>query len=54
MMLSYNLDETHAQHVASLADQLWQGWGDRAELGARERRLLRVSALLHDIGISIN
>ena len=39
--------------MASLADQLWQGWGDRAELGARERRLLRVSALLHDIGISI-
>lgn len=41
---------THAHHVADLAVQLFDALGPRHRLPATDRDLLRVAALLHDIG----
>jgi len=50
----YKLDEKHARHVAAMALALFDGWQALHGLETRERSLLQVAALLHDIGISIN
>ncbi len=54
MLLFYKGDTTHAYHVAALAESLFDGWQPLLKLQQRDRTLLRVAALLHDIGITIN
>jgi exopolyphosphatase/guanosine-5'-triphosphate,3'-diphosphate pyrophosphatase len=50
----HRFDRAHGQHVAALATQLFdQLHGDHG-LGDRERLLLRVASLLHDIGIYVS
>lgn len=54
MLLFYKGNEDHAEHVAKLAETMFDKWQSILRLSARDRRLLRVAALLHDIGITIN
>lgn len=54
MLLFYKGNEAHAQHVAKLADTMFDKWQSILRLSIRDRRLLQVAALLHDIGITIN
>jgi exopolyphosphatase/guanosine-5'-triphosphate,3'-diphosphate pyrophosphatase len=54
MLLFYKGDAVHARHVAALATAMFDGWQELHKLGARDRTLLTVAALLHDIGITIN
>lgn len=54
MLLFYKGNEAHAEHVAKLAETMFDNWQSILRLSARDRRLLRVAALLHDIGITIN
>lgn len=49
----YQANESHAEHVCQLAVTLFDGWNTLHGLGRRDRTLLRVSALLHDIGHTI-
>jgi exopolyphosphatase/guanosine-5'-triphosphate,3'-diphosphate pyrophosphatase len=46
----YRFDEAHARHVADLATSLFDQLVDVHHLGTEERVLLRLAALLHDIG----
>jgi exopolyphosphatase/guanosine-5'-triphosphate,3'-diphosphate pyrophosphatase len=46
----YRFDAAHARHVALLATRLYDDLKTEHGLGARERLLLEVAALLHDIG----
>jgi exopolyphosphatase/guanosine-5'-triphosphate,3'-diphosphate pyrophosphatase len=50
----HRFDRDHGRHVASLAMQLFDAFQDEHGLGSRERLMLRVAALLHDIGIFIS
>jgi exopolyphosphatase / guanosine-5'-triphosphate,3'-diphosphate pyrophosphatase len=50
----YNYDETHAQAVAAMALKLFDHFKEDHGTGPRERMLLEVSALLHDIGTFIS
>ena len=50
----YNYQETHALTVAAMALRLFDAFQDDHGLGPRERLLLEVSALLHDIGSFIS
>jgi len=50
----HRFDPEHGRHVASLAMQLFDAFQEDHGLGARERLLLQVAALLHDIGIYIS
>lgn len=54
MLLFYKGDATHAYHVTGLALAMFDGWRELHKLDDRDRQLLRVAALLHDIGITIN
>ena len=54
MLLFYKGNEAHAEHVAKLADTMFDNWQPILRLTSRDRRLLQVAALLHDIGITIN
>lgn len=54
MLLFYKGNEAHAEHVAKLAETMFDKWQPILRLSVRDRRLLRVAALLHDIGITIN
>jgi len=49
----YQYDEPHSLHVASLAVKLFDLLKEEHGLGARERLLLEVSTILHDIGMFI-
>jgi exopolyphosphatase/guanosine-5'-triphosphate,3'-diphosphate pyrophosphatase len=49
----YHYDEPHAQHVAKLGLKLFDQLKDEHTLGRRERLLLEVAAILHDIGVFI-
>lgn len=54
-MLVYSAgDIQHSQHVRKLAESLFDGWQKILELTDRDRTLLSIAALLHDIGITIN
>lgn len=53
MLMFYKGDVTHADHVTKLAETMFDGWQDLHELGDRERKLMQVAALLHDIGITV-
>ncbi len=46
----YRFDEAHARHVAELSVSLFDQLADLHRMGAEERTLLRLAALLHDIG----
>ena len=54
ILLYHNADYEHAKHVAELAENMFEGWEQLHKLDKRDKLLLRVGALLHDIGISIN
>jgi exopolyphosphatase/guanosine-5'-triphosphate,3'-diphosphate pyrophosphatase len=50
----YRFDAPHARHVALLATRLFDDLRSEHGLGDRDRLLLEVAALLHDIGIFVN
>jgi len=50
----YRFDETHGRHVADLSRTLFHALQDEHQLGSRFEIILRVAALLHDIGYVIN
>lgn len=50
----YRFDRDHARHVAMLATRLFDELGDEHGLGDRDRLLLKVAALLHDIGVFVS
>ncbi|MDR3562153.1 MAG: Ppx/GppA phosphatase family protein [Negativicutes bacterium] len=54
MLLFYKGDVAHASHVATLAEAMFDGWQALHEFDERDKTLLRVASLLHDIGITIN
>ena len=54
LMRFYNVDEPHANHVADLSLSLFDQLTPLHGLGASERRLLRIAALLHDVGVAVN
>lgn len=54
LMRYYNVEESHANHVAELALSLFDQLAPLHGLGDFERRLLRIAALLHDVGIAVN
>ncbi|SCM82517.1 Exopolyphosphatase Ppx [uncultured Sporomusa sp.] len=54
MLLFYKGNEAHAEHVARLAETMFDKWHSILRLTSRDRKLLRVASLLHDIGITIN
>ena len=50
----HRFDRAHGRHVADLAVQLFDALGDEHGLGDRDRLLLQVTAIVHDVGIHIN
>jgi exopolyphosphatase/guanosine-5'-triphosphate,3'-diphosphate pyrophosphatase len=54
LMRYFNVDETHANHVSSLALALFDQLAPIHKLAADWRRLLHIAALLHDVGIAVN
>ena len=50
----YRFDAAHGRHGALLAARLFDELVDEHRLGERERLLLQVAALLHDIGIYVS
>lgn len=50
----FNFDEPHAKHVEKLCKILFQGLRDEHQLDPRYELLLRVAALLHEIGLYIS
>jgi exopolyphosphatase/guanosine-5'-triphosphate,3'-diphosphate pyrophosphatase len=50
----YRYDAAHARHVAALATGLFDELKAEHGLGSRDRLLLEVAALLHDVGIYVN
>jgi exopolyphosphatase/guanosine-5'-triphosphate,3'-diphosphate pyrophosphatase len=50
----YRLDLPHGLHVLHLATRLFDQLSDEHALGDRDRLLLKVAALLHDIGIYVS
>jgi exopolyphosphatase/guanosine-5'-triphosphate,3'-diphosphate pyrophosphatase len=50
----YRFDREHGHHVAMLAIRLFDQLRDEHGLGERERLLLQVAALLHDVGVYIS
>jgi exopolyphosphatase/guanosine-5'-triphosphate,3'-diphosphate pyrophosphatase len=50
----YRYDAAHARHVATLAGRIFDDLKAEHGLGARDRLLLEVAAMLHDIGIYVS
>jgi len=50
----HRFDRAHGRHVAFLAVQMFDALREDHGLGERERLLLQVAALLHDIGIYVS
>lgn len=50
----YRFDRDHGRHVAHLSTRLFDELQSEHGLGDRERLLLQVAALLHDIGMYVN
>jgi len=50
----YDYDEKHAQRVAKFAGELFNALRDDHGLGSRERLLLVVAAILHEIGMYVS
>lgn len=54
LLLLEESNTAHAEHVRKLALSLFDGWENLHQLSKRDRTILDVAALLHDIGIRIN
>lgn len=54
MLLFYKGNIDHAEHVCRLSQTLFDELQDLHNLGPRDKTLLGVAAMLHDIGITIN
>jgi exopolyphosphatase/guanosine-5'-triphosphate,3'-diphosphate pyrophosphatase len=52
--VKYRYDRAHGQHVATLSTRLFDALANEHGLGGRERLLLQVAALLHDIGVFVS
>src|SRR5262249_52883763 len=52
--LKYRYDRAHGRHVALLSTQLFDALAAEHALGGRERLLLQVAALLHDVGVYVS
>jgi exopolyphosphatase / guanosine-5'-triphosphate,3'-diphosphate pyrophosphatase len=50
----YRFDREHGHHVATLATRLFDELRDEHGLGDRERLLLQVAGLLHDVGVYVS
>jgi exopolyphosphatase / guanosine-5'-triphosphate,3'-diphosphate pyrophosphatase len=50
----YRVDTDHVTHVAQLATELFDNLAAEHGLGGRDRLLLEVAALLHDIGLFVS
>jgi exopolyphosphatase/guanosine-5'-triphosphate,3'-diphosphate pyrophosphatase len=50
----YHYDPEHAQQVAWLACELYDGLADYLDLSGKDRLYLEVSAILHDIGMYVS
>ena len=50
----YDYDEAHANHVAQLADSLFEQLKNEHQLNAHAGQLLTIAAQLHEIGMYIN
>jgi exopolyphosphatase / guanosine-5'-triphosphate,3'-diphosphate pyrophosphatase len=50
----YRFDREHGRHVTLLATRLFDELREEHRLGDRERLLLKVAALLHDIGVYVS
>ena len=50
----YRFDEAHGRHVAKLATRLFDEFRGEHRLSDRDRLLLQVAALLHDIGVYVS
>jgi exopolyphosphatase / guanosine-5'-triphosphate,3'-diphosphate pyrophosphatase len=54
LLRKYKGDMEHALHVAMLGQQLFQSLGSLHRLGAHYELLLRVSAILHEVGMFVS
>ena len=52
--VKYRYDRAHGRHVATLSIKLFDALANEHGLGGRERLLLQVAALLHDIGVFVS
>jgi len=52
--VKYRFDRAHGRHVAMLSTKLFDALAQEHRLGGRERLLLQVAALLHDIGVFVS
>lgn len=52
--VKYRYDRAHGRHVAMLSTKLFDALAGEHGLGNRERLLLQVAALLHDIGVFVS
>jgi exopolyphosphatase/guanosine-5'-triphosphate,3'-diphosphate pyrophosphatase len=50
----YSFDQHHAEHVADMSIKLFNAMKDEHKLGSRYMLILRIAALLHDIGDVVN
>jgi exopolyphosphatase/guanosine-5'-triphosphate,3'-diphosphate pyrophosphatase len=50
----YRFDRAHGRHVAKLSARLFDDLRDEHGLGSRERLLLQVAGLLHDVGVYVS
>jgi exopolyphosphatase/guanosine-5'-triphosphate,3'-diphosphate pyrophosphatase len=50
----HRFDRAHGRHVAALAVQMFDVFAEEHGLGRRDRLLLQVAGLLHDIGIYVS
>lgn len=50
----YGFDERHGTQVADLSVRLFRALQDEHQLGARHERILRIAAILHEVGLFIN
>ncbi|MEM9068107.1 MAG: Ppx/GppA phosphatase family protein [Myxococcota bacterium] len=50
----YHFDERYALHTAAIADRIFEGTQKLHRLGEKSRAMLKVAALLHNIGVFIN
>ena len=50
----FHFDADHGKHVATLATSLFDQLREEHQLGNRERLLLQVASLLHDVGIYVS
>jgi exopolyphosphatase/guanosine-5'-triphosphate,3'-diphosphate pyrophosphatase len=52
--VKYRYDRSHGRHVSKLSIRLFDALVEEHGLGGRERLLLQVAALLHDIGVFVS